>query len=95
MNSFTVYTQDGCIFCTRAIELLQSKNQAVNVINVNADPETKHLFHRRGFKTVPQIYHNGKQKHLGYFSSAAAAYLARQHFLTKNTNLEFAPNHGH
>jgi len=63
MNSFTVYTQDGCIFCTRAIELLQSKNQAVNVINVNADPETKHLFHRHGFKTVPQIYHNGK--HVG------------------------------
>ena len=63
MNSFTVYTQDGCIFCVRAIELLQSKDQAVNVIDIKADPEIKHLFHRRGFKTVPQIYHNGK--HVG------------------------------
>ena len=75
MNSFTVYTQDGCIFCTRAIELLQSKDQAVNVINVNADPETKHMFHRRGFKTVPQIYHNGK--HVGGYDDLVI-YLGEQ-----------------
>jgi len=75
MNSFTVYTQDGCIFCTRAIELLQSKDQAVNIIDIKADPEIKHLFHRRGFKTVPQIYHNGK--HVGGYDDLVI-YLGEQ-----------------
>ena len=62
MNSFTVYTQDGCIFCTRAIELLQSKDQAVNVININEGP-------------VPQIYHNGK--HVGGYDDLVI-YLGEQ-----------------
>jgi len=75
MNSFTVYTQDGCIFCTRAIELLQSKNQAVNVININENLAHREMFRRRGFKTVPQIYHNGK--HVGGYDDLVI-YLGEQ-----------------
>ncbi|WP_289101028.1 glutaredoxin [uncultured Marinobacter sp.] len=67
LDSFTVYTQPGCFFCTKAIELLKNHDQAVNVIDINTDPEARKLMVKNDFKTVPQVYHNGN--HVGGYEA--------------------------
>lgn len=63
MNSFTLYTQEGCVYCGSATMLLEKFNQAVNVVDINESPEAKTYMKENGLTTVPQIYHNGK--HVG------------------------------
>jgi len=67
LNSFTVYTQLGCSFCTKAIELLKQHDQAVNVVDINQDPEARKNMVENGFKTVPQVYHNSD--HIGGYEA--------------------------
>lgn len=67
MNSFTVYTQPGCPYCNLAIELLKFDGHAVNVIDINGNPEAQEEMVANGFKTVPQVYHNAY--HIGGYEA--------------------------
>jgi len=67
MNSFTVFTQPGCPFCTKAIELLKLDGQAVNIVDINENPEAREKMVENGFKTVPQVYHNSD--HIGGYEA--------------------------
>ncbi len=55
-----VYTTSSCPFCDAAKRLLNSKGLAFTEISVN-DPEQKaELKNRTGWRTVPQIFIDGK-----------------------------------
>jgi glutaredoxin 3 len=57
MDQFTVYTQTDCLFCTKAIELLNQTNEVFTLISVRRNPYALAMMRTNGFKTVPQIYH--------------------------------------
>jgi len=68
MNSFTVYTQPGCPFCTKAIELLRENGVlAINTVDINENPDAREKMRANGFKTVPQVYHNSD--HIGGYEA--------------------------
>ena len=67
LDSFTVYTQPGCPYCTQAINLLKDNNRAVNVIDIKESPDARELMKENGFKTVPQVYHSGN--HIGGYEA--------------------------
>jgi len=57
MDQFTVYTQAGCGFCAKAIELLELSGNEVAVIDIRLVDGALAMMRTNGFKTVPQIYH--------------------------------------
>ena len=56
-----VYSGDYCPYCTRAKQLLQSKNLPFKEIRVDVDPtERQRMIERaNGRRTIPQIFING------------------------------------
>ena len=56
----TVYTKDFCPFCVQAKNQLQYMNITFNEINIDLDKDAKAFIKDQGFKTVPQIFHNGE-----------------------------------
>lgn len=56
----TVYTKDFCPFCVQAKIQLQDMNITFNEINIDLDKDAKAFIKDQGFKTVPQIFHNGE-----------------------------------
>lgn len=56
----TVYTKDFCPFCVQAKTQLQDMNITFNEINIDLDKAAKAFIKDQGFKTVPQIFHNGE-----------------------------------
>ena len=56
----TVYTKDFCPFCVQAKKQLQDMNIIFNEINIDLDKDANAFIKDQGFKTVPQIFHNGE-----------------------------------
>jgi glutaredoxin len=56
----TVYTKDFCPFCVQVKTQLQDMNITFNEINIDLDKDAKAFIKDQGFKTVPQIFHNGE-----------------------------------
>jgi glutaredoxin len=56
----TVYTKDLCPFCVQVKTQLQDMNITFNEINIDLDKDAKAFIKDQGFKTVPQIFHNGE-----------------------------------
>jgi glutaredoxin len=56
----TVYTKDFCPFCVQVKNQLQDMNIIFNEINIDLDKDAKAFIKDQGFKTVPQIFHNGE-----------------------------------
>ena len=58
MANVTVYYRDWCGFCTRAIQLLESKNVELAKINAGMDVEKKRemIARSNGGRTFPQIF---------------------------------------
>jgi glutaredoxin 3 len=75
MDQFTVYTQTDCSFCTKAIELLNQTSEVFTLISVQRNPYALAMMRTNGFKTVPQIYRNGK--HVGGYDDLVI-YLGEQ-----------------
>lgn len=55
-----VYTTKECPYCSAAKELLRSKNLAFKEIDVTEDKAFDRLVKETGWKTVPQIFIDGK-----------------------------------
>ena len=67
----TIYTWTVCPFCVRAKNLLKNKGIAYEEINLDGkDEELKKLQDKTNFRTVPQIFINGKM--IGGYTDLAA-----------------------
>ena len=65
MNAMIIYTQNKCIFCSKAKELLRRNHINYTEINISEKlhEAAKDYLKRRGYKTVPQIWDN--DEHIG------------------------------
>ncbi|HTV77787.1 MAG TPA: glutaredoxin 3 [Steroidobacteraceae bacterium] len=64
MAQVKVYATRWCPYCSRALQLLQSKGVAVEQIDIEARPGAREeMMARSGRRTVPQIFIN--QSHIG------------------------------
>ena len=56
--NITVYSQDNCIWCDRAKNLLESVNIPFDEIDLSNDDERQKFYKKvgNGVSTVPQIY---------------------------------------
>lgn len=66
---FLVYSTPDCSYCHRAKDLLESRHQTYEVINVLESEEAMELFAEWRVKTVPQIVHNNV--HIGGYEDLA------------------------
>ncbi|MBD5771011.1 glutaredoxin 3 [Marinomonas colpomeniae] len=64
MATVTIYSSNYCPFCTRAKQLLSSKNVAFNEINVDGNNKLRQEMTKKSGRTsVPQIWIG--EKHVG------------------------------
>ena len=72
MANVTVYTTKVCPYCTRAKQLLKSKNVEFEEVDISNDPELRMQVVEKsgGRRTVPQIFINDKP--IGGFDDMAA-----------------------
>lgn len=60
MNKWVVLKQENCLYCKRALDLLQDCSETdVEVIDLSTAPQIKDFVRACGLNTVPQIYRNG------------------------------------
>ena len=61
MSEIIIYSKSNCPFCERAKNLFDSKDLKYNEIILDGkDEEFSKLIKKTGFRTVPQIFINGK-----------------------------------
>lgn len=53
---FTIYSKEGCSFCVRAKELLESLGLEYVEMPLADHPELQSMLRESGFTTVPQIF---------------------------------------
>ena len=71
MVKIQVYLTSWCPFCQRATQLLRSKGQSFEVIDVEAEPERRaEMIERAGSRSVPQIFVG--TRHVGGYDDLAA-----------------------
>lgn len=57
MQTVKIYTTNGCPYCTRAKQLLKSKNIAFQEIDLTNDSELREKISKQtGHQTVPMIF---------------------------------------
>jgi glutaredoxin 3 len=56
----TVYSKDGCGYCTLAKDYLTKNNFEFEEIRIDLDKEKRDWIVEQGHRTVPQIYYKGK-----------------------------------
>ena len=66
---FSVYGIAQCPSCVKAKQTLEQKGYEFDYINLDKQPEKFEDLSKQGFKTVPQVYHNGK--HIGGYEALA------------------------
>lgn len=60
MADVMMYSTESCPYCTRARELLESKNIAYTDIRIDQHPEKRdEMINKSNRRTVPQIFING------------------------------------
>jgi len=61
MKEVKIYSKNYCPYCTKAKQLLKSKNIAFQEIDLTNDPETQaKISAETGWQTVPMIFIDGK-----------------------------------
>jgi glutaredoxin 3 len=77
-NTFIIYTTQTCPWCTRAKELLSSKNLPYKEIDVSDDAEARQqlIIKAGGRRTVPQIFKD--EEHIGGYEDLVAYLSAGQ-----------------
>ena len=55
-----IYTAPECPYCSAAKELLRGKGLSLREIDVSDEDDFEELVKKTGWKTVPQIFINGK-----------------------------------
>lgn len=66
MTDYTIITSPDCTWCSMAKTLLYSNDLEYEEFNLTEDEAIRKFFNAAGFKTVPQVFHNGR--HIGGFS---------------------------
>lgn len=61
--TYHVYTQPDCIFCLKAKEILDNMSLPYEEHDITTDEAAKRYFKLRQFKTVPQVFEEGR--HIG------------------------------
>ncbi|MGB8817299.1 MAG: glutaredoxin 3 [Rhizobiaceae bacterium] len=57
MVPVTIYTRNGCPYCTAAVALLKKKGAAFNEYNASVDPAYRtEMMRKSGRSTFPQIF---------------------------------------
>lgn len=56
--AYLIMTKPGCNYCVRAKALLKSNNESFTVTDYDT-PEKIQRFKDAGYKTFPQIFHDG------------------------------------
>lgn len=66
--SIIIYTSKNCYYCTRAKQLLDTKNVKYKIVDVTNSSKQRELLVKitNGLKTVPQIFINNH--HIGGFN---------------------------
>jgi glutaredoxin len=60
MSSWTVIGTKGCSWCVLATDFLYDRGEDYTYIDLTSEPtHVKLLYFQAGFKTVPQIFHEG------------------------------------
>jgi glutaredoxin len=59
MSKWVVLKQDNCIYCTKALKLLEDLGIEAEVIDISTAPQIKDFMKACGLTTVPQIYEEG------------------------------------
>lgn len=74
MRIFTVYTKDGCVWCTRVKNLLTSLGHTYVERNVDKDEDALDTAITLQFKTMPQVFENlhDELQHIGGFEATEA-----------------------
>jgi glutaredoxin 3 len=62
----TVYSKNNCPFCDRAKMLLESREVAYNVVNIEDQPEAREFLIAQGLRSVPQIFNGSTLLPGGY-----------------------------
>ena len=70
---YTIYTQDSCVYCTMAKQIMFDKDIEFIEINISYDNEARALIKERGFNSVPQIYDDANN-HIGGYTDLAKIY---------------------
>lgn len=56
-KSIIIYTLQNCIYCTKAIDLLQQKRLKYKQISLDENQETRlSLIHQTGQKSIPYVF---------------------------------------
>jgi glutathione-dependent peroxiredoxin len=61
-----ILSKPDCPYCVKAKELIEDTGEAYEVIE-HTTPELIEAFKARGYKTFPQIFHNGD--HIGGYDA--------------------------
>jgi glutaredoxin 3 len=60
MDPLTIYTKDGCGYCSMLKDLLNEHQMPYIEINISEDSGSRDFVLSEGHRTVPQIYQNGE-----------------------------------
>tara|TARA_R110002167_G_scaffold39417_2_gene121772 strand:+ start:246 stop:503 length:258 start_codon:yes stop_codon:yes gene_type:complete len=74
---YKIYTQNSCIYCDMAKDLMHTNNIDFMEISVDFDNEERLLLKEQGHKTVPQIF-DEKNNHIGGYTELLASILGPQ-----------------
>jgi glutaredoxin len=55
----TIYSKNNCPFCDRAKALLESKDVAFKVVNIEETPDAREFLVDQGLRSVPQVFKDG------------------------------------
>lgn len=55
----TIYSKNNCPFCDRAKALLESKDVAFKVVNIEETPDAREFLVDQGLRSVPQVFNDG------------------------------------
>ena len=59
-SKLTIYTQPGCIYCDKLKDFFNTNDIEFEEIDIMKDRDALITIKNDGFRTVPQIYQNGK-----------------------------------
>ena len=64
-DKWTIYTSDDCPWCTKVLKMIKAHTiqPTLWIRNITRIEEAREVWKMSGFKTVPQVYFNGK--HIG------------------------------
>lgn len=89
-NKWVVLKQEDCLYCKKALDLLQAEGETVvEVIDIQTAPVLKDFMRACGLTTVPQVYYNGYL--IGGFDGLEEWYYHKAHYEDAGVWSEDAP----